>query len=121
MYLVKFKEGTSPQKEVIVQSTQPTETESLVAANFNGDINISNMTKKNYVDIFESELGGYFYEIQIEYDSMEGDKVLKETFIQEAVDFESALTSFVNNVNYGEIISFKRTKVEEFIKIEQYE
>jgi hypothetical protein len=113
MYTVNIKrspkEGTKPVSESwLVAAINFTDVEVKLNTEFKVFAPIS-CKASNYVNVFETG-DGSFFKIKLAVEDIDG-KLLKEEFIQEATDNDSARNLFGKNVDYGTILDVVSTNI----------
>lgn len=106
MYLVNIKishkEGTKPVNEqYLVEAICLTDIDVILAKEFKY-YSVNSTKVSNYQKVFENGEGSFF-EIKLIVDDIDG-KVVKESFLQEAVDNDDARVRFRTNIDYGVIL-----------------
>ena len=96
------KEGAKPVTEsYIVEAINFTDVEFKLNTEFKSYAPIS-CKVANYDKVFETGKGEFFI-IKLAVEDVDG-KLLKEIFVQEATDNDSARSNFAKNINYGTVL-----------------
>jgi hypothetical protein len=106
MYLVNIKishkEGSKPVNEqYIVKAIGLTDIDVILAKEFKY-YSVNSCKTANYLKVFETKEGNFF-EIKLIVEDIDG-KVVRELFLQEAVDNDDARARFRENIDYGVIL-----------------
>lgn len=76
---------------------------------------IEAITRKNYINIFQSPKGGFYYKVSIEWEDLES-KTIKEVFLQQALDIDEGKALLLVNLKGNvEVKAIVETKVLDFI------
>ena len=120
MYQVQVKlqrkEGSKSTSELyLVDAVNLTDIEAKIVKEYKDIfVGISEVKEISFDSIFETG-EGTFFDIKIEVEDIDS-KIQKERFLQEAKDEVVARKKFKENVDYGEITNFNKTKIMGIIK-----
>ena len=106
---ISHKESTKPVNETyIVEAICLTDIDVILAKELKY-YSVNSAKANNFVKVFETG-DGSFFKIKLAVEDIDG-KLLKEEFIQEATDNDSARHLFGKNIDYGTILDVVSTNI----------
>lgn len=77
------------------------------------EVKITDINLKNYVDVFTTpDRTGPYFDIQVEFDDVDG-KVVKENYLQQSFSTKEAEETLMTNLT-GEVKSIKETNIVDY-------
>ena len=113
--LVKVN-GKKVSEQFVTDAVSFTDAEVKVNSHLEGKtFEVESIAKKNYVNVLQDDKGGFYFKISTEWEDLES-KIIKESYLQQALDIDSAKAYLLEDLEGNvEVKAIVETKILEFI------